>query len=86
MCLNQLKEVYENTSFELNSVEKDAVFNGNPNDKTEVTLSGDPQQQIDSKGLVGESESAKLEMEVAKIINESSLDHEIEKKKSKKWT
>ena len=55
------------------------VKTGNPNDKTEVTLSGDPQQQIDSKGLVGESESAKLEMEFAKIINESSLDHELEK-------
>ena len=65
MCLNQLKEIYENTSFELNSVVKDADFNGNPNAKTEETLSSVPQQQIDTKVPDSESESAKPEMESA---------------------
>ena len=69
MCLNQQKKIYENTSFEFNSVEKDAVFNGNPNAKTEETLSSVPQQQIDTKVLDSESESAKPEMESAKTIS-----------------
>ena len=74
---DEREEIYENTSFELNSVEKDAIFNGNPNAKTEETLSSVPQQQTDIKVLDSESESAKPEMESAKIINDSGLDHEL---------
>jgi len=87
MCLNQPKEIYENTSFELNSVEKDAVFDGNTNAKLEETLSSVPQQQTDINVLDSESESAKIEvqteLETAKAINKSNFDNELKNEEIK---
>ena len=42
-----------------------------------LNLSGVPPQKIDTKVLDSESESAKPEMESAKIINDSGFDHEL---------
>merc|ERR1711936_1428584 len=87
MCLNQPKEIYENTSFELNSVEKDAVFDGNTNAKLEETLSSVPQQQTDINVMGSESESAKIEvqteLETAKAINKSNFDNELKNEEIK---
>merc|ERR1712106_684913 len=80
--INEPKEIYENTSFELNSVEKDSVFDQKTDTKVDEFLSNVENRQEGSQILDSESElvsnkiHADMELDTEQVIEKSDFNIE----------
>eukprot|EP00092_Neocalanus_flemingeri_P056026 GFUD01066353.1.p1 GENE.GFUD01066353.1~~GFUD01066353.1.p1 ORF type:complete len:1730 (+),score=578.63 GFUD01066353.1:325-5514(+) len=82
LSVNDPKEIYENTSFELNSVEKDSVFDQNPDIKMEEILSNVDEKQTGSQILDSESDSVNktfntdMELSTEQLVGNSNFNNQ----------
>lgn len=71
--VNEPKELYENTSFELNSVEKDSVFDQQKTPKDEEIQSHVVEPQTGSQHIDNESESPEIDMNTNMELSTKNL-------------
>jgi hypothetical protein len=75
LCDNEPKEIYENTEFELNSTEKQSVFDQKDSSECAVTSSPTDDPQIGSHIIDNESNDSKLDMDTQiEISNKTEIE------------